>query len=186
MKKSCIPIFLRRIVTCRNCRNSFDDTRQYCPFCWRERKQLFRLYKDCPVEKCKCSASNLSPKHDDMCPHYRAPDYEGYHYISPIGIICDLIHNNYWNEFMGLTEESLVKISKYCLTTNGYSTFTSLNMMDICNEYGMKDAAEMIQQIHTHSLYDHSTPEVMHKMALAYQKSKRSLMCNNSSCSIFE
>lgn len=116
----------------------------------------------------------------------RNPDYDYFYYLPPIGIICDLIRNGFWKSFLGLTEDSLVNLSKYCLSTNGYSIFTSHNMERICEEYGMKKAASVINSIHNNSFYDHSTVQIMLDVSRCYHTSKVNLLNNQGTFLLLE
>lgn len=177
LDKSCVPLFIRKIPSCKNCRYFFDDTRQYCPYCFSH-GITSPLYKKCPTKGCICSkeVGDYNGKYSAkelMCSHVREPTYEYSYYIPPIAIICDLIHNHIWDSFVGRTEKSISDICKYCIKTASYSPFVTLNTMDICKAYGMTEAASLIQSLHSSMLFDHSTSTILCKQSTAYGEMRK-------------
>ena len=189
MKKSCIPLFLRVFPLCQNCRHSFDDTHMFCMNCLKKNIKS-PLYHPCRVDGCICNISIKDCKDFSVdkiktmeCSHSRRAFFSYAYYIPPIGIIADLIHNSIWNQFMGITEDSISRIAQYCNATGCYSQFTSLNMMDICKEFGFEKAAACIKRIHDFHISSLSTSVIAGNSSLSYYNLKHE--CSLSGCIFF-
>lgn len=178
LKKSCIPLFLRKFVICYRCRREYDTTKQFCPWCLQQGK-IIPLYKSCPCLKCPCHYSDrefdsitVDRAKSMECSHTR-PQFKEYHYyIPPVGIIADIIHNNAWNSFMGLTDESIMNIANYCYVTGGHSIFSSLNMADICDRYRFAKASKAIKRLYNYSTFHIQSTENMKRLSKKYLESK--------------
>ena len=117
-----------------------------------------------------------------QCTHYRQPCGEYVYYIPPIAVIADLIHHKTWNQFMGLSEQNIIDIVKYCSVTGSYSLFTAKNMLDICDKIRFKEAALLLSTVQRICYCDISSTDIAYQSSIIYSKARNVIVSKNSSC----
>ena len=155
LDKSCIPIFIRYFSKCANCRTYFDNGSQFCPECINKPKPVIQeLWKKCDTKSCICCKYNekallsydINHLKEFQCRHMKRPFFEGSLYMSPVGVIADLIHMGIYKRYIGVTRQSLLALCCHCINVGCHNSLISLNMAKVCESIGFNDVAEEIKK----------------------------------------
>ena len=151
---SCIPLFIRKVPQCRECRQFIDDGHQFCPNCLSKNpREIVKIWHKCSTRSCICHKTikdiakmTVDQLKEYECSHSKRPVFYYFLYCPPAGIIADLIHFGLWKEYIGLDIQSIMDIQDYSQTVHSHSVFTTKNMAMICEKLLLKQLADRIEQ----------------------------------------
>lgn len=151
---SCIPLAIKKIMRCPQCRRWSLTNRVFCQECSKN-LTINDDWRLCALSNCRCNCNGNKEKwrlltaeerREATCDHYsKQPTDQYVLFIPPEAVIADYINMGFTNEMVGLKEDQIKELAKDANSCGFHHILLTQNSKRIYEAMGFAEAAEAVE-----------------------------------------